>query len=210
MASRVCIITSEFVGLYRNGGIGTAYTNLAMLLASAGHEVTVAYVGAQEGGPEMMRRWRAHYAAHGINLIVVKLELGVTLGNAPWSRAMSYKIYAWLRQQATQFDTIHVAMLATTAIISATISHWGGLSFMGDSGGLRKQSATNVRRGHCRNLSDEARRGQAVGGVLFGNMLGGLPASTGASAPSGLLFADQLIRDPWDELGIESAVEPVA
>ncbi len=43
---RVCIVTTEFHGLFKNGGIGTANTGLALTLAEAGHDVTVAYVDA--------------------------------------------------------------------------------------------------------------------------------------------------------------------
>ena len=43
---RVCLVTAEFHGLFKNGGIGTANTGLALTLARAGHDVTVAYVDA--------------------------------------------------------------------------------------------------------------------------------------------------------------------
>jgi glycosyltransferase involved in cell wall biosynthesis len=40
---RICIVSAEFNRLFRNGGIGTACTGLAQLLAEHGHEVTVLY-----------------------------------------------------------------------------------------------------------------------------------------------------------------------
>src|SRR4051794_19207109 len=43
---RVCLVTAEFHGLFKNGGIGTANTGLALTLARAGHDVTVAYIDA--------------------------------------------------------------------------------------------------------------------------------------------------------------------
>ena len=43
---RICLVTAEFHGLFKNGGIGTANTGLALTLAEAGHDVTVAYVDA--------------------------------------------------------------------------------------------------------------------------------------------------------------------
>ena len=43
---RVCLVASEFLGAYKNGGIGTATTHLALLLARAGHAVHVVYTGA--------------------------------------------------------------------------------------------------------------------------------------------------------------------
>src|SRR5579863_561707 len=50
---RVCLITTEFHGLFRNGGIGTANTGLALALAEAGFEVTVAFADADEKGPRV-------------------------------------------------------------------------------------------------------------------------------------------------------------
>jgi NAD(P)-dependent dehydrogenase (short-subunit alcohol dehydrogenase family) len=46
----VCIVTSEMVGPHRNGGLGTATTGLAQLLASEGVRVTVVYTGEVENG----------------------------------------------------------------------------------------------------------------------------------------------------------------
>jgi glycosyltransferase involved in cell wall biosynthesis len=43
---RICLVTAEFHGLFKNGGIGTANTGLALTFADAGHDVTVAYVDA--------------------------------------------------------------------------------------------------------------------------------------------------------------------
>jgi glycosyltransferase involved in cell wall biosynthesis len=44
LSLRICLVTAEFHGLFKNGGIGTANTGLATALAVAGCEVTVAYV----------------------------------------------------------------------------------------------------------------------------------------------------------------------
>ena len=40
---RICIITQDFVGPVKNGGIGTAYTYAARAFAQAGFEVTVLF-----------------------------------------------------------------------------------------------------------------------------------------------------------------------
>ena len=40
------IVSDEFLGFYKNGGIGTACTNLAKLLTHKGWHVTVLYTGA--------------------------------------------------------------------------------------------------------------------------------------------------------------------
>ena len=134
MGLRVCIVTNEFVGPFRNGGIGTAYTCLADLLAEAGHEVAVAYVGPHEGGPEMIRHWRTHYTEKKINFINLRLELNVTLGDATPSRALSYKIFSWLRQQAMKFDIVHVADCGGLGYYSLLAKHlgveFGGTTFL--------------------------------------------------------------------------------
>src|SRR5258708_15654258 len=41
----VCLATTEILGAHRNGGIGTATSHLAVLLADAGHNVTLLYGG---------------------------------------------------------------------------------------------------------------------------------------------------------------------
>ena len=72
MSLRICLVTSEFHGLFKNGGIGTANTGLAMMLAQAGNEVTVAYVDpaawATLGQNEAFLAQRAHWRERGIFL----------------------------------------------------------------------------------------------------------------------------------------------
>lgn len=43
---RICLLTLDFVGPIRNGGMGTAFLALAEMLVAAGHEVTVLYPSA--------------------------------------------------------------------------------------------------------------------------------------------------------------------
>jgi len=103
---RVCLVTAEFHGLFKNGGIGTANTGLAMTLAAAGHEVSVAYVdpGAwpalaqSEAFLDQRARWR---------------EKGIFLDCVPrWSRlkasvddfCWAVSVLAYLR--ARRFDVV--------------------------------------------------------------------------------------------------------
>ena len=48
---RICLVTSEFHGLFKNGGIGTANTGLALELATAGWDVSVLYTDCDDNGP---------------------------------------------------------------------------------------------------------------------------------------------------------------
>lgn len=65
-ARRVCIVTDECSGPWKNGGIGTSMTGLAATLAAAGHAVTLLYTrGFLLTGREV-RHWQAVYAGHHI------------------------------------------------------------------------------------------------------------------------------------------------
>ncbi len=73
---RVCLVTTEFHGLFRNGGIGTANTGLAMALADAGFDVTVLFANADEYGPRVttgdFTQLVGHYSRRGITLDYVR------------------------------------------------------------------------------------------------------------------------------------------
>jgi glycosyltransferase involved in cell wall biosynthesis/GT2 family glycosyltransferase len=61
---KLCLVSNEILGAHRNGGIGTATSHLAMLLARHGHSVTLFYVGAAALDP--LSPWASHYQAAGI------------------------------------------------------------------------------------------------------------------------------------------------
>jgi glycosyltransferase involved in cell wall biosynthesis len=105
---RVCLITTEFHGLFKNGGIGTANTGLALAFARAGFDVTVAYANSDENGPRL---------AEGDfgDLQTTYRQLGITLDFVPASRLIakpfddprsaSYCVYLYLKQHA--FDVVY-------------------------------------------------------------------------------------------------------
>jgi glycosyltransferase involved in cell wall biosynthesis len=88
---RICLVTAEFHGLFKNGGIGTANTGLALELAAAGHEVTVAYVdpGAWSSlpGSEAFLAARVRWRERGVFLDVVPrwARLKVNVDDYCWS-----------------------------------------------------------------------------------------------------------------------------
>src|ERR1039458_10090521 len=63
---RVCIVSNEFIGVSRNGGIGTAMTGLAHTLAEAGMPVTVLFVDGVTVPKSTLEQTRAHFAGYGI------------------------------------------------------------------------------------------------------------------------------------------------
>jgi|GEM_PF-610591 len=102
----VCIVTSDFVGIVKNGGIGTAYTELAKLLAKNGWNVTVLY--ANPSIDNSIWKWIDYYAIQNINIIPLALFIRNTSFkiNAPF-RALSYEVYQWLKFYQNCFDIIH-------------------------------------------------------------------------------------------------------
>src|SRR5262245_6804551 len=95
--ARVCIVSQEFNGPSRNGGIGTAYTALAELLAGAGHPVTVLYL------PGAVGAWGDHYRRRNIDLVALP-DAPCPLGGSE-ALAASYRVYLWLRER--RFDVVH-------------------------------------------------------------------------------------------------------
>jgi glycosyltransferase involved in cell wall biosynthesis len=70
----VCIVTSELIGPFKNGGVGTSMTGLAELLASDGLPVTVLYTGTVWAPEIKLERWKKHYAARGIELEALSID----------------------------------------------------------------------------------------------------------------------------------------
>ncbi|MEK0085644.1 glycosyltransferase [Benzoatithermus flavus] len=103
---KICIATLDIVGPIRNGGIGTAYTQLALLLAQAGHEVTIAYLLGEQGEQGSLREWQRWYAERGIVFRPVRLDARLRLQGPP-QRGDAYRTYIWLRELPERFDVVH-------------------------------------------------------------------------------------------------------
>ena len=91
---RICLLTLDFVGPIRNGGIGTAFLALAETLVAAGHDVTVLYP-SRFTETEPVTRWRTHYAARGIAFVSLHLEASeaeLSLGACQWLRAREFDV----------------------------------------------------------------------------------------------------------------------
>lgn len=68
---RICIAAEQITGPVRNGGIGTTYAALALLLADAGFDVTVLYLRGQLSEVETIEHWISYYAARAVTLVPV-------------------------------------------------------------------------------------------------------------------------------------------
>jgi glycosyltransferase involved in cell wall biosynthesis/GT2 family glycosyltransferase len=97
----VCIVTADIVGPVRNGGIGTAYYNLAVALAGGGHQVTVLYAPGQYCENRTIAHWRRHYRRLGITFVPAP---PTAVEGHPAIR-MSHAVYEWLKTR--HFDIVH-------------------------------------------------------------------------------------------------------
>jgi glycosyltransferase involved in cell wall biosynthesis len=105
---RVCLVTTEFHGLFRNGGIGTANTGLALALAAAGHEVTVAFADADHAGPRVKEgnfaELQDRYGSLGIALDYVPAAPHIPKAFDD-CRSASYCVYLYLKSHS--FDVVY-------------------------------------------------------------------------------------------------------
>ena len=105
---RLCIVTRELYGPFRNGGIGTAYTHLAHFLTALGHDVTVYFSAAPAAELATLERWIDHYARRGIRFVPPAAPDPPPAGG-PNSNAtrVARAVHDWLREQ--DFDVVHVS-----------------------------------------------------------------------------------------------------
>ena len=106
---KIAIVTFEFEGLTRNGGIGTAFCRLADLLASKGHQVTVIFMPfAGALTDKTFDVSVKKFARRGIKIVAPEREnppLNVAYDSFYMSR--SYLVYRELKKEA--FDVVHAS-----------------------------------------------------------------------------------------------------
>ena len=106
---RVCIVSYEFVGPTKTGGIGTAYTSLARALAEEGHAVTVLFTSAVPIAEDVMDTWRRRYAEADIELCFLPPPWPSKVASPHANVRRAYEAYSWvLERHAEQpFHVIH-------------------------------------------------------------------------------------------------------
>jgi glycosyltransferase involved in cell wall biosynthesis len=70
---KICLVASELLGAHKNGGIGTATSNLAFLYREFGYEVDVLYVG--EGRIDYGHSWIVRLIQAGVNVTHLDIHL---------------------------------------------------------------------------------------------------------------------------------------
>jgi glycosyltransferase involved in cell wall biosynthesis len=119
---RVCIVTTEFHGLFKNGGIGTANTGLALVLAEAGCSVTVLFANLPVLPDPELRRLQERYRAIGIQLEIL-LETSVIRKPFTDHRSASYAVYLYLRER--EFDVVYFHDNCARGFYSLAAKHTG-------------------------------------------------------------------------------------
>ncbi|GAA5851549.1 hypothetical protein JCM8547_001130 [Rhodosporidiobolus lusitaniae] len=107
-AARVLIVTSELAGLHTNGGIGTAFTELAQTLAGEEDFETSILVAHVEDSFAKKKRdgLRQELAAKRISLHFVEGEPQPFWPQA-WTPTASMRVWHYLRQHDTLYDIVH-------------------------------------------------------------------------------------------------------
>jgi glycosyltransferase involved in cell wall biosynthesis len=101
---RICLVTAELVGPFKNGGLGTSMTGLVEFMAAQGAEVTVLYTGEVSGD---LAEWTRKYKTAGIKLETLseaaKPAMVGPLVSIGWTNA--WLVFLTLRNR--DFDVIH-------------------------------------------------------------------------------------------------------
>ncbi|MBB4284909.1 glycosyltransferase [Roseospira goensis] len=109
--ARICLVTTEILGVTRTGGIATMLSALADLLVAEGHAVTVLCVNGPRAMDGTFADWVAHYRRRGVTLAALPAPgtdpLAPVMAGV-WVRgtlARRWAVLAWLA--ARRFDLVH-------------------------------------------------------------------------------------------------------
>jgi glycosyltransferase involved in cell wall biosynthesis len=120
---RIGMVSTEFLGPIRNGGIGTAYTKLGEALNEAGHEITFLYTNGRYTLTESIEHWIEFYRRRGIRLVPLPESPVKFASISPYLHG-SYRVYLWLRDH-DEFDIIHFQECGGVGYHSVLARHQG-------------------------------------------------------------------------------------
>ncbi|MBH1928463.1 glycosyltransferase [Serratia rubidaea] len=105
---KILIVTPDIEGPIRNGGIGTAFTSLAINMAKSGFDIEVLYTCGDysESADRDMAHWISVYEEHSVKLTVLPMLADINI-DAPYFRRKSYTVYHWLKDSnRTHYDVV--------------------------------------------------------------------------------------------------------
>ena len=124
---KICIVSDDFLGPIRNGGIGTACSALGETLALAGHNVTLLYSMGDHTETQPIDYWVSWYKAKNIRFIpLTENNIGPII-EGPSHIARSFEIYQWLKNN--QYDLIYFPEWRGRGYYTALAKHQG-LAFL--------------------------------------------------------------------------------
>lgn len=144
----VCIVTPDIAGPIRNGGIGTAYREMALALAGHGHRVTVLYTHGRYAETDAIDVWIERYAVRGVELVPLPEEPAAI--EAMHTPKVAYRVHRWL--SARSFDVVH-------------FPEWGGVGFYALAArrqGLAHRGTVMVVTAHSPTLWHRISNGEMV------------------------------------------------
>ena len=107
--NRICMVTWDLAGPMLNGGIGTAFRNLAVKLSHWGHNVTILYAlgsSVHQSSSLSFKEWQFYFKSkYSINLL--PLSADTYLYDSTMAVKVSYEAYLWLQEHEGEFDIIH-------------------------------------------------------------------------------------------------------
>ena len=125
---KICIVTDDIIGPVRNGGIGTAYANLAEFLSNEGHDVTIFYTVGTYCEQGTISEHMAAYAKKGIKFIPSPDTIEGGKPNGTHHMVKAYRAFIWLKQQelaGNSFDIIHYHDWCAPGFFIAKARHQG-------------------------------------------------------------------------------------
>lgn len=103
---RVLIVTPDIVGPIRNGGIGTAFSALALFAARAGLRVSVLYTLGTHSEHWSIDDCVTYYGQGGVHFVPLRPSAETPHIDAPWPRRNAYGVYTWLQTHGEDYDLI--------------------------------------------------------------------------------------------------------
>ncbi|MBU6394976.1 MAG: glycosyltransferase [Sphingomonadales bacterium] len=195
---RICIATEQITGPVRNGGIGSTYANLALMLAEQGFDVTVLYLRGEQVETETIGHWVDHYAKKGVRLVpapdYASTERFVSNSDR-WLR-VPYNMMRWLIDNP--MDVVHVSEWRGTGYL-CLLAKRQGWAFAQTLFVVKTSSPWMWNRlygGHMLDRADDLvktyaeRRSVELGDIVVGGSLHLLRwmASQGYALPEGRSF----------------------
>ena len=120
LMKNICLVTEELAGIHGAGGIGAAFSELALLLAAKGHNVDILYCPIADMTASEKTKHIEDWAARRVRFSVLALDKYV------WSKsyeAKSYAVYQELKDR--NYDYIHFHDYKALGFASVSSKHQG-------------------------------------------------------------------------------------